>query len=88
MLAVSYPWWMREAACSGMDTGIFYPGRGDTEHLRLARKTCASCAVRRECLEAALVSGEHFGVWGGTTEQERRRIRRRRRLLAAETLVP
>ncbi|HEY4572108.1 MAG TPA: WhiB family transcriptional regulator, partial [Kribbella sp.] len=29
------------------------------------------CPVRRECREHALLVGEAYGVWGGTTEEER-----------------
>lgn len=38
-----------------------------------AKKICASCSVRSECLEWALSHGEKWGVWGGLTVEERRR---------------
>jgi len=33
--------------------------------LELARKLCAGCPVRAECLSGALQRGEPHGVWGG-----------------------
>lgn len=38
-----------------------------------ARQVCGICPVRKLCLAAGL--GEHFGVWGGTTEGEREAFR-------------
>jgi WhiB family redox-sensing transcriptional regulator len=71
------PGWMALAACHGR-TG-FYPGRGDHEGLKLAKKLCHTCVVKAQCLEYALAAGEHYGIWGGTSELERRKIRRRRK---------
>jgi WhiB family redox-sensing transcriptional regulator len=70
---------MALAACptSGVD---FYPGRGDVEGIKLARKVCATCLVREQCLDYALATGDKFGVWGGATARERQLIRRQRRL--------
>jgi WhiB family transcriptional regulator, redox-sensing transcriptional regulator len=37
---------------------------------------CESCAVRAECLAAALADPNLLGLWGGTTGTERRALRR------------
>jgi WhiB family redox-sensing transcriptional regulator len=37
-----------------------------------AKRICADCPVRRECLEYALRVRESFGIWGGLNETERR----------------
>ncbi len=71
------PAFMDLGSCRGMDPDLFFPDRG--ESLAPAQAICAECIVADECLEYALVNGERFGVWGGTSERERRRIRRRRR---------
>lgn len=68
--------WRHSAACAGTDPEAFFPGRGRVA--KAARRVCAACPVRRECLEHALASGERFGVWGGLSERERREARRRR----------
>jgi WhiB family transcriptional regulator, redox-sensing transcriptional regulator len=69
--------WQDHANCLGLDSDLFFPDRG--ESTAEAKAICAACAVRDECLEYALASGQKFGIWGGTSERERRAIRRRRR---------
>ena len=73
--------WRSKGACRGLSPQIFYPSTEDeaTE----AKSVCSSCAVRQPCLEFALSTREHEGVWGGATEKERRRILRQRRKTAA-----
>lgn len=66
--------WRDEAACRGADVDEFFPERGDS--LLAARRLCAGCTVRDECLEFALTHSIKFGVWGGLSERERRGIRR------------
>jgi WhiB family transcriptional regulator, redox-sensing transcriptional regulator len=68
--------WQTRAACGEGDLEIFYSGEADDTRAAIA--VCRSCPVRRACFEAAVARGEHFGVWGGTTERERRRIIRAR----------
>ena len=68
--------WRAKAACRDLDTEIFFP---DSEsEAAPALEVCASCPVRMECLEWAIATRQHDGIWGGTTETERKRIRRRR----------
>lgn len=73
--------WDLRAACRGTDTSLFFPGERDLEASRDAKAICATCEVRDECLEEAIVNREH-GIWGGTTERDRRRIRAQRRMQA------
>lgn len=68
--------WVEQAACAGVDPDLFFPDRGASR--AAARRVCAGCPVRAECLEYALEAGEKFGVWGGTSEKERRAMRRQR----------
>jgi WhiB family redox-sensing transcriptional regulator len=68
--------WKLKAACRNLDTSMFFP---DTEaDADAAKDVCAQCPVREACLEYALATRQHDGVWGGLTESERRRVRRRR----------
>lgn len=45
-----------------------------------AKKICAWCPVRAQCLKYALDAEEEHGVWGGTTPAERKRILEKRKL--------
>jgi WhiB family redox-sensing transcriptional regulator len=73
--------WRRKAACAGMDPGLFFPIGSSglaAEQTERAKAVCAGCQVRVKCLEWALATGQHDGVWGGLSEDERRKLRRRR----------
>jgi WhiB family redox-sensing transcriptional regulator len=67
--------WWRSAACRTADPEMFFPvssvGPGHDE-VAQAKEVCASCLVRRQCLQFALATRQAHGVWGGTTEEERR----------------
>lgn len=66
------PGWMADGACLGLDPNVFF-----SDDLGPARRICAGCPVRVECLEYGLDNYE-AGMWGGTTEKERRNMRRER----------
>lgn len=73
------PWWHQFAACRGMGTELFFPGRGVDP--RPAKAVCATCPVAEDCLTAQAVRSGHEdggGIWGGTSERERRAMRSRR----------
>lgn len=69
--------WADIAACTGLESAIFYPTTDDDA--TAAKAVCAQCPVQADCLEHAIGRREHNGIWGGTTEKERQRIIRRRR---------
>jgi len=75
--------WRSAGACVSADPDLFFPislnGRAQ-EQVKKARDVCARCAVRAECLEFALSTGQMHGIWGGATPEERTRLLRRRRL--------
>ena len=64
------PAWHDLARCAETDPEMFFPEKG--ESVRSAKRVCAGCEVRAECLQDALDRGERFGVWGGLSERERR----------------
>ena len=66
--------WMLEARCLEADPEAFFPEKGGST--QEAKRICAACPVRNECLEYALEHDERFGIWGGLSERERRRARR------------
>lgn len=66
--------WMLDAKCLDADPEAFFPEKGGST--REAKRICAACPVREECLDHALLNEERFGIWGGYSERERRRMRR------------
>lgn len=76
------PAWQLQAACRGAGAELFFPTRAPRlqEKVSTAKAICATCPVRKECLEYALYElpneQRHFGIWGGLTEKERRKLRR------------
>ena len=67
------PWWWFAALCAQTDPELFFPEKGGST--RAAKRVCAGCPVRAQCLEHALAHDERYGVWGGTSERERRRLK-------------
>lgn len=85
---VERPDWFDRRACSDTDVSVFFPARDsnpssyrhgvtgdDFDKGELAaKKVCADCPVRSDCLAYGL--HEPYGVWGGRTTRERRLIRK------------
>ena len=74
--------WRSAGACLSADPDLFFPisSAGPAERqIARAKKICAGCAVRQECLEFALSHDQVYGIWGGTTPEDRQRDRRRKR---------
>lgn len=67
--------WAEQGACRGSKSSLWFPEPGKNAPHALA--ICKECPVRAECLDYAMVNGERFGVWGGTTEKDRRKLRHR-----------
>jgi len=82
-MAIAPLQWSDMAACRGGESWLFFSpeiterkeARLEREHM--AKKLCATCPVREECLEAALERHETYGIWGGLNELERRAFLRR-----------
>jgi WhiB family transcriptional regulator, redox-sensing transcriptional regulator len=73
--------WRAAGACLSADPELFFPiaeGSAADRQTSAALRVCAGCAVRQECLDFAMATGEAYGIWGGTTPDERIRARRRR----------
>lgn len=65
--------WRDRSACSGKQEFFFSDHKAT--FVREAKKICASCVVRQQCLAHAMKHDE-YGVWGGLTANERRKARR------------
>lgn len=77
--------WMKDAACAGWPTKIFFHIDQDEVFLDAierkqasakARKLCEDCPVRIECQRDTV--GEQYGYWGGLTASERQVVRVKR----------
>lgn len=76
--------WRAHAACVDLDPESFFPvgvtGRA-LDQIAQAKAVCERCPVVTQCLDWALVTGQHDGVWGGLSEDDRRARQRRARQL-------
>ena len=66
--------WWEFGACLEADPELFFPvaAHGPArDEIARAKEVCATCRVRRQCLQFALATRQMHGVWGGTTEDER-----------------
>jgi len=71
--------WQLDAACRGLDSSLFFHPPGERggphdEREEAAKRICAGCAVRAQCLQYALAARERYGVWGGLSEAERHEL--------------
>jgi WhiB family redox-sensing transcriptional regulator len=72
--------WQVKAACRGPQAVVFFPPtsfeRKDEklDRERRAKAICATCAVKRPCLDYAVRIREPHGIWGGLSEGERKRL--------------
>jgi WhiB family redox-sensing transcriptional regulator len=66
--------WREDALCAQVDPEIFFPEKG--QPTRDAKKICATCDVREQCLQWAITANQRHGVLGGLTARERSRLAR------------
>lgn len=69
--------WQERGLCAQTDPEAFFPEKGGST--KAAKRVCAACEVREECLEYALTHDERWGVFGGYSERERRKLQRARK---------
>lgn len=70
--------WRAGAACTGIDTALFFPERGEANgpDIRVIRDVCGRCPVRDDCLDEAVNDPDVKGIWAGTSWKQRARLRR------------
>jgi WhiB family redox-sensing transcriptional regulator len=65
--------WREASRCAEVDPEVFFPAVG--ANANAARRICAACPVRVDCLAAALNTRDiAFGVRGGLTPTQRRAL--------------
>lgn len=84
--------WREHADCAGFDPELWYATGTTAADLRRsaqAKRICAGCPVRRQCLDdataregAARADGRH-GIWGGLDGRERHNLYKQRTRAAA-----
>lgn len=82
-MTLRYRDWQDQALCDGMDPAIFFPERGESN--ARAKRICARCPVRGECLVTAIHDEPHgkmerHGTAGGLSAAERDRWAKRYRV--------
>ena len=76
--------WQVRAACRGPQAAVFFPpAHAERKEDKLAREArakeiCATCAVKRACLDYAIRIREPHGIWGGLNEVERKQLTEQR----------
>lgn len=73
--------WAVDALCAQIGGDFWFPDKDGTgepgqNHARQAKKICAACPVRNQCLAYAIDHDERYGIWGGLSERERRSIKK------------
>lgn len=66
-------WWFPEGYLGKADPGDTVNGEPDygSEDSMAARALCAGCPFRQECLDAAILNKDEYGIFGGLDPDER-----------------
>lgn len=75
--------WTIDAACADYDPDIWFPEWPKPNEYSLARRICALCPVRQECLIESLEMDDKYGMFGGLTPGEREKLKHQKPPLIA-----
>ena len=73
MVMIANDDFLSSALCREHDVSIFFPNSGSAGNK--AKKICAECSVKIECLEYALKNNIQYGMWGGVSERGRKKMK-------------
>lgn len=66
--------WREGAPCGTVDPDIFFDkAENDPLVEEQAKLICMGCPVATDCIDAAMLGREEYGIWGGMTPKERSR---------------
>jgi len=74
----------QSASCASVDPELFFPQEVEISpgkivskytDIAAAKKVCAGCPIKWECLDFGLKNAE-MGIWGGLTESQRDTMRK------------
>ena len=69
------PQWLADGACAdSSDPEMFTPLDEDGRSGEPARRVCAGCPLRRQCLDYAISTRQPVGIWGGCSTNERAQV--------------
>lgn len=66
----------QDALCAQVGGDLWFPEKGGSN--TAAKRICAACPVRAECLQYALDNDIRFGIFGGLSGYERRKLTKTR----------
>jgi WhiB family transcriptional regulator, redox-sensing transcriptional regulator len=67
--------WLRHAVCARRDPDIWFPDSPGRDGGQAARRICATCPVRPQCLQYALAINPTHGIWAGYNADQLRAMR-------------
>jgi WhiB family redox-sensing transcriptional regulator len=70
---VSSTEWQERGLCREVGGDEWFPEGGNGQ---AAKRICARCPVRAECLWYALDNDVRHGIWGGMTDPQRKQLKR------------
>lgn len=68
------PEWRDKGLCREVDNPEIFSDTSNPEYVAAAKKVCAGCTVREDCLDEGLWYGGSNEIWGGMTETERNEV--------------
>ncbi|PXY20334.1 WhiB family transcriptional regulator [Prauserella endophytica] len=70
------PDWHEQGACNLFPELVdaWHDAKPNSPEALACRVICSACPVRMQCAEAALRSGEPWGIWGGLDRRDRKQV--------------
>lgn len=66
--------WQDKGACADQDTEEWFVRHEASRTGYPAKRICATCPVKRDCLAASLLFFEEYGIWGGLDRHQRKAL--------------